>query len=126
MSKHNKKQTRSVVPAAWYYMCTDELSIEKIADVADAAGFDVEVWNEAGVAEIEVEEKKSMDIESCELDMGDEFSNNYLADFGARSLFYISYPADIDGKCKLLLKKMIDILGGKMCADTEDFTPEIV
>ena len=129
MSKHKKKTTTSFQPMGWYYMCKNNITVDEIHDaiseIAGKEGYQLEVWKEAGVVEVEIEEKKSMDIELCELDLGDEFSNDYLQAYGAKTLFYIAFAPDIYDKCEPLLKRLVLNPGGKICADTEDFTPEI-
>ena len=129
MSKHKKKTTTSFQPMGWYYMCKNDITVDEIHDaiseIADKEGYQLEVWKEDGVDEVEIEEKKSMDIEQCELDLGDAFSNDYLQAYGVKTLFYIAFAPDIFDKCEPLLKRLVSNPGGKICADTEDFTPEI-
>ena len=72
MSKQKKKIATSFQPMGWYYMCKNDITVDEIHDaiseIADKEGYQLEVWKEAGVVEVEIEEKKSMDIEQCELD----------------------------------------------------------
>ena len=118
MSKHKKKKSPSYQPMGWYYMCKDDITvdniIEAIKEITDQAGYELEVWREVGVIEIVIEEKKSMDIEQCELDLGDEFSNEYIEDYGAKSLFYISFAKDIYKKCEPILLALESNTNGKL------------
>lgn len=125
MSNHKKKPVKAVAPMNWYFMCPNEISVSDIMKAASADEYEVEIWPEAGVLEIEIEEKMSMDIEECELDMGDEFSNDFIRGLNTQSLFYITFKKDIYDKCLPILKNILSELGGKICADSEDFTPEI-
>lgn len=125
MSNHKKKKTPAIIPMGWYFMCPNKVNVSDIMEAAEADEYEVEIWPEAGVLEIEIEEKMSMDIEECELDLGDEFSNEFIEKLGTQSLFYIEFRKDIFSKCEPIMKRIVSKLGGKICADSEDFTPEI-
>lgn len=125
MAKNKKKIIKSVAPQGWYYMNQLEMSVEDLAKGFDSTEFDVEVWPEAGVIEVGVEEKLSIDIEQCELDMGDEYSNEFIANNGINSVFYISYKSSEKDKCMPILQDILHKLDGMLCADSEDFSPII-
>ena len=93
MAKAKKKPLKVVAPSGWYYMSKTSMTVEDLARGFDADLYDIEVWVEAGVLEVGVEEKLSIDIEQCELDLGDEYSNEFIADNGINSVFYISFKS---------------------------------
>lgn len=124
--KDKKKKAPVPVVLSWYYMCPEEVTVAEIQKVLDISDdYSVEIWPEAGVLEVEINEKASMDIEECELDMGDEFSNNFVVEVAAKSIFYVSYKKEISEICEPMLRQVLAKLGGRICADSEDFTPEI-
>lgn len=106
-------------------MSKTSMTVEDLARGFDADLYDIEVWVEAGVLEVGVEEKLSIDIEQCELDLGDEYSNEFIADNGINSVFYISFKSSEEEKCMLILKEMLTRLDGMLCADSDDFSPII-
>lgn len=123
MSK--EKKSSSTAPQGWYYMSQQEITVSELAKALDESRYDIEVWVDAEVLEIGVEEKVSVDVEDCELDLGDEYSNDFLAQNEVKSLFYVSFPATAGDVCKPVLKEIVVALGGMFCKDTEDFTPVI-
>lgn len=126
MAKNTKNKNKTTPPVKlinWYYMCPAEITVTDLQAAISDCELEIEIWPEAGVLEVVVEEKQSMDIEQCELDLGDEFSNNYLAECQTKTLFYITYKAEIDDRCQLLLRAIVEKHGGRVCADTDDFTP---
>lgn len=125
MAKEKKKPLRVATPSGWYYMNKTSMTVEDLARGFDADLYDIEVWVEAGVLEVGVAEKLSIDIEQCELDLGDEYSNEFIADNGINSVFYISFKSSEEEKCMPILKEMLTRLDGMLCADSDDFSPII-
>lgn len=112
-------------PKQWYYMATSEIAVSDIAACLDAQRYDIEVWHEAGVLEIGVAEKASIDMEACDLDLRDEYSNAFLQEKGAKALFFVTLPSVAFSQCEEVMTQITTMLGGSFCADTEDFKPEI-
>ena len=48
-------------PREWLYLCPVELKVAELAQALDGEKISVQVWNEAGVGEIELPEAKSID-----------------------------------------------------------------
>lgn len=109
----------------WFLMMKKQTTVKDIAEVLNDHKYPVEVWIDAGVLEIPVEEKVSIDIEEISIDLKDEYSNNFLEENGIVSLFYVSFREDGYDKCEKILRKMISRLEGILCADTEDFMPRM-
>lgn len=129
MAKHGKKKaTKATFSHGWYYMGnrSNPITVVDIKGVLDGEKIETEIWPEAGVLEVVLGEKESMDIEECELDLRDDYSNEYLKEAGTTSLFYISFKTEIDDKCQEIMKKIVQSLGGRICGDTPDFTPVIL
>lgn len=124
MSKHGKKKTEVTHPQGWFIMCKNDTSIESVANVFDKEKYDVEVWIAAGVSEIGVAEKTSIDIEQIGNEFRDEFSNDFIAENGVKEVFYVSFnPASFD-TCFPVLRSAVEKLEGAfLCADSEDFNP---
>ena len=124
MYKHRKKKTEVMHPQGWFIMCKKDTSIEDVANIFDKEKYDVEVWIAAGVSEIGVAEKTSIDIEQIGNEFRDEFSNDFVAENGIKEVFYVSFnPASFDA-CFPVLKSAVEKLEGAfLCADSEDFNP---
>lgn len=119
--KEGKKPSLNL-PLGWFLMCGRELSVLDIEKAVDE-GIDVQVWTEARVAEIIIGEKSSIDIEQMDVDLGDDFSNEYLKEKKVASLFYVSFKPENYEAAKKVLKPMAQALDGFVCGDTEDFLP---
>lgn len=120
----NKKNTPQV-PKEWLYLCPSEISVSDVARALEGEEISVQVWNEAGVAEIEIPEAKSIDFEATKLDLKDEFSNAFLAEHHTKSLFYVTIDPENYSRVEQILRLILTKLGGIFCGDTEDFTPMI-
>lgn len=119
------QKKRPDFPIHWYYMATSDSTVEDLKAAIDADGYDIEIWNEAGVLEVGMEEKASMDFETCDLDLRDEYSNQFLKEHGVKALFFVTLPPVTFEKCEKVMRKIISANGGFFCADTDDFTPVV-
>lgn len=144
--KPASKATAPKVPGEWFYMCPSEIMVENIQEALETMeGIDIEVWKEMGVLEAQLPTRHvnqktlemikkgtaerpdtvSLDFSLLELDLEDEYSNQYLKEHEVKTLFSVSFKPDTYTVIKPALLSIKDILGGFFCGDTEDFTPEI-
>lgn len=114
------------MPGEWLYMNSQVITV---CDIKEALKGDtdisIEIWEEAGVLEIEIPEQKSIDFEQTGLDFGDECSNAYLKEHDVKSLFFVTLDAANYVNVHKILQKIVGKLGGFFCGDTEDFSPVI-
>lgn len=125
MKKKKAKQPKRNLPSGWYFMAVKAMTVGDIKEAFDETNYELEIWREAGVLEIIVADKISIDIEELELDLGDDYSNDYLAKHQVKSLFYVSFKMDAYEECLPALLHITKTLGGRICGDTDDFTPVI-
>lgn len=127
-SKLNKiksqKEVKPAVVAEWLYMTDREITVRDIAS-AFAPQEMVEIWEDAGVAEVILGEKSSMDMEWTENDLGDEESNRFLEENQVKTLFLVTIPPLEFEAAKVCMEKIIAANGGFFCGDTQDFTPVV-
>lgn len=112
------------VPAEWLYMTDREIGIREIASSFKSEEM-TEIWEEAGVAEVILGEKASMDMELTENDLGDEESNRFLQENQVKTLFLVTVPPLEFEKARECMKKITAANGGFFCGDTDDFTPVV-
>jgi|GEM_PF-5275258 len=86
-------------------------------------GMESDIWKEAGVLEVILGEKESIDIE--EMEVADEEAQAFMDELGAKSLFYVSFDPGMYEKALPVLKAIVAELGGKMLGDTPNLEPEI-
>lgn len=131
------------VPGEWFYMCSKEITVEDIKkSLEEIEGIDLEIWKEMGVLEAELpsQEQKassdknevteeaevvSLDFSLLELDLEDEYSNQFLSEHDVKTLFAVAFKPDTYECIKPVMVKVKELLGGFFCGDTEDFTPVI-
>jgi hypothetical protein len=123
--KNSQKKNSLNLTQHWYYMNQEIVTVSDIAIVFDCKKNNIELWPDAGVLELGISEKEYLDIEECDLDMDDEYSNKFLAEHEIKSLFYVSFKAELNDLCMAKLSIILKKLGGILCADSEDFSPVI-
>lgn len=123
--KENRQGAKAAVKN-WLYLSQEKISVADIAAALEAfEGIQVELWVEAKVLEIEVPEKRSMDIEEIPVDLKDEYSNAFLEEQKAKSLFAVTIDTDNYDFMKKIMRHAIEKLGGMFCGDTDNFEPTV-
>ena len=111
------------VPSNWFYMSENEIGVADIKAQLKDINQETEIWEEAGVLEIILEEAGSMDMEAIEDDFEDEYSRAFLEEHQVKRLFYVTIKPEVYDKAKEVMEAICGKLGGFFCGDTEDFTP---
>ena len=139
--KANNSSTRAKVSGDWLYLSKQILSVRDLYQAIPDTN-NCEIWEEAGILEISIGEKSSIDIEayiSLSLDsdtsealdaaqlpsLGDEIGDNFLQAYDTKSLFYVSFNPENYELAKAVMEAIVKNIGGLFCADTEDFMPQI-
>lgn len=123
--KENRQGAKAVVKN-WLYLSPKSIGVEDIAvALEDFEGIHVELWIAAKVLEIEVPEKRSMDIEEIPVDLKDEYSNEFLKERKTKSLFAVTIDTDNYDFMKKIMRHAVEKLGGMFCGDTDNFEPVI-
>lgn len=124
--KQKTKTTNPGIMAEWLYMNTAEISFGQVKEAFSEDGeVSVQIWKEAGVCELEILDSKSIDLEISELDLQDDYANEYLKEHEIKTLFFVTISPDEFAKTKKVMEQMTEKLGGYFCGDTADFTPVI-
>lgn len=113
----------------YYYMSPTELSAKELSAVILARvpqyKEQLECWDAAGVIEIELGEKSSIDIEKLPL-FEDEADQKFLKKHQIQSIFSIQLLDDDLEQLKTIFSAVVSDLGGFVCADTENFQPYLI
>lgn len=124
-AKKPVKKAVPSVPAEWLYLTDKEITARDIAEALADTDILVELWEEAGVAEVVLDEQYSLDVEWTEPDLGDEVSNAFLEQHQTKSLFFVTVPPERFELAQKCMKKIMERNGGLFCGDTEDFMPTV-
>ncbi len=113
----------------YYYMTSADTSAKALADAIlsrlPAYTEKLECWDGAGVLEIELDAKSSIDIEKLEL-FEDENDRKFLTKYQIQSIFSIQTTDVHLEELKTIFTAAVSVLGGFVCADTEDFQPFLI
>lgn len=111
------------LPRGWFYMSEKKIDAQQLEQCLKASEYDVELWIDAGVVEVALGEKASMDFETFEVPFEDEFSDAFMEQNGLKSAFYASFPDEVYEQVKGLVEVLRNEFGGGLYGDTDDFTP---
>lgn len=120
------KKQFSNVPENWLYMNTEVVELSQIYEqIKEEKAWKAEFWKEAGVLECAFLEAGSLDMEEMDCDLEDEAGNAFLEKEQIHSLFAVTIRPEDYEQAKLLMKFMIEKVGGFFCGDTEEFLPRV-
>lgn len=118
------KAQQAKMPGEWLYLTAEGINVRQIADAVGDA-YETELWEEAGVLEIMLGEKSSMDIEQTRVRPGDTFTADFLLENGCAEIFLVTFVPETYERAEALMRQILSRCGGLFCGDTEDFTPVI-
>lgn len=114
------------VPAFWLFVSRREIGVRDIKDALEGfPGADIEIWEAAGVLEITLEDGKSIDLEETACDLGDDYSNRFLEENGAKTLLYVTIRPESYALAAPVMRAAAEKLDGFFCGDTDDFKPRV-
>lgn len=130
MKNNNKKASlnsqNSDITGDWFFMSPDNINIKEIYDhLKSFTSYSVEIWEDAGVLEIEISDKESIDFESMKPIFKDEAGDSFLKDNNVKSLFMVTFNPEYYDKVVEIFKAILLNSTGFFCADTIDFQPMI-
>lgn len=129
MAKKQTKQTkqnqteRVTVPGEWLYVAPEGMNVRRITEALPAQ--EIEVWEDAGVLEITLSEKQSVDIEHVRIHPKDEITRAFVEEHGCKEVFLVTFSSEIYEQAAVIMREILEKCGGLFCGDTEDFTPVI-
>lgn len=126
LKKIKEKKHENGCPKEWLYLNPEEVTPREVAGVFDGEnGITVQLWEEAGVVEVELPEAKSVDMEWMKVPTGEEEFDAYLQEQQIKSMFVVTLVPEDYEKAKLAMKQIVGSLGGYFCGDNEEFTPVV-
>jgi hypothetical protein len=124
--KQRNQIKSAAVPSQWLYINEKEVDFDAVCEAfTEWENVTVQVWKEAGVAELEIADSKSIDLEWSEVELGDDYSDDFLVKHHAKTLFFVTIAPEEYDKAASVMQVMTKQLGGFFCGDTDDFTPII-
>ncbi len=126
LKKMKEKKAAVKCPKEWLYLNEQEISLRVLADAFDKSdGIRAQLWEEAGVIEVELPEAKSVDMEWLELPCGEEAFDRYLEEQKIQTVYLVTIAPDEYEKAEAVMKQVVQKLGGYFCGDNENFTPVV-
>lgn len=120
-----KREKQKTIPGDWLYMTPEDVNIRQLKDALEEASYEVEIWEDAGVLEILLKEKSSMDVETASIHPKDTITQQFANAHQVKNVFLVTFQPDDYEDAERVMKTVTGKLGGFFCGDTEDFTPVV-
>ena len=124
------KKEKNTAPGEWLYFAPANITVRSIYDVltdengnAETASYEVEIWEDAGVLEIGLNDGATLDIEWTKIPAKDEITAAFAKEHGCENVFLVTLKPEEFEIARKAMQKIVASLGGLFCGDTEDFTP---
>ena len=119
--KKSKKENNHM-PGDWLYFAPENVTVRSIFEVLTDE-YEVEIWEDAGVLEIGLNDGATLDIERTKIPAKDEITAAFAKEHGCECVFLVTIKPEEFDIAKNAMQKIVASLGGLFCGDTEDFTP---
>ena len=123
-SHKNCQKEKTAVPGEWLYVAKEGVDVRRIAAALPDA-YETELWEEAGVLEIVLAEKSSMDFEHARIHPKDELTRAFVENAGCSEVFLVTFAPEEYERVKYIMQQIMEQCGGLFCGDTEDFVPRV-
>ena len=120
-----KRENQKTIPGDWLYMTPEDVNIRQLKDALEEASYEVEIWEDAGVLEILLKEKSSMDVETASIHPKDTITQQFANAHQVKNVFLVTFQPDDYEDAERVMKAVTGKFGGFFCGDTEDFTPVV-
>ena len=120
-----KRENKKTIPGDWLYMTSEDVNIRQLKNTLEEASYEVEIWEDAGVLEILLKEKSSMDVELASIHPKDTITQQFANAPQVKTVFLVTFQPDDYEDAEGVMKTVTGKLGGFFCGDTEDFTPVV-
>lgn len=126
LKKIKEKKTVSGCPREWLYMNTGEVTPREIVEVfEEGSGITAQLWQEAGVVEVELPEARSVDMELLNTPTSEAEFDAYLQEQQIKTVFLVTLVPEDYEKATAAMKRIVGALGGYFCGDNESYTPVV-
>lgn len=118
-----KRSGGASVASEWLYLAKDEIILRQLYELfEDSEQVQANLWEEAGVLELEIPEHKSIDIELAE----DNFEDvAFFSENDVKTVLLVTIvPAEFSYASNVM-KEIVEKIGGAFCEDNEDFSSMI-
>ena len=116
------KKEKSTAPGEWLYFAPENVTVRSIFEVLTDE-YEVEIWEDAGVLEIGLNDGATLDIERTKIPVKDEITAVFAREHDCESVYLVTLKPEEFEIAKKAMQKITASLGGLFCGDTEDFTP---
>lgn len=114
---------KSTVSGDWFYMNSSNVMVRDIdQSLKSFQDLTTEIWEDAGVLELSISDKSSLDFEAMNPYFKDKEGEEYLKKNDIHTLFMVSFPSEDISQVIPIMKHITNHLGGFFCEDTEDFS----
>lgn len=123
----NKKpiatEKSSSITGDWFYMNHKETPIRTLYEAIIKYTDNVELWEAAGVMEISLSPKSSLDFEEMKPYFRDPDGAEFLSKHQIQSMYMVTFPSDQFDNITPIFDSILSECDGFFCADTSDFYP---
>lgn len=114
---------KPTVSGDWFYMNSSTVTVRDIEkQLTNYPNITTEIWEDAGVLEVNLSDKSSLDFEAIKPYFKDKEGQEFLQKNQILALFMVTFQAEDYDTIVPILKHIITNLGGFFCEDTEDFS----
>jgi len=111
------------ISGEWIYFGGEGTTVRRLMEALEGQGYELEVWEDAGVLEVGMEEGGTIDFEGTQIHPRDEVTAEFARENGCEVVFLVTFPPEHYERAERVMKKILEKNGGVFCADNERMEP---
>lgn len=111
------------VSGEWLYFAGGETTVRKIGEVLEGQAYELEIWEDAGVLEVGMEEGMTIDFEQTQIHPKDEVTAAFARENQCETVFLVTFAPECYESAENVMKKILAQNGGLFCADNAELQP---
>lgn len=107
----------------WLYFAGADMTVRKLEEALEGQAYELEIWEDAGVLEIGMEDGITVDFEQAQIHPKDEVTAAFAKENQCETVFLVTFSPEHYEKGEPVMKLILERNGGLFCADNAELQP---
>jgi hypothetical protein len=124
LNSNTTKENKSEKPITeWFFMTTDSVDARMISELLKSKGCgQIELWEAMNILQIELADR-TIDFESVDYEFKSPSDAAFIKNRNIKTIFAVTVEEGAFDAFKPVLKTILEVWSGFLCADSDDFKP---
>lgn len=121
--KNQVEKRPQAVFGEWLYFAGADMTVRKMEEALVGQAYEVEIWEDAGVMEVSMEDGITIDFEQTQIHPKDEVTAAFARENQCGTVFLVTFSPEHYERAERVMKLILAQNGGLFCADNAELQP---